>query len=79
MQNITSPNRSVYASPPSAARATQKRSRAYALCAFLFRHIFLRPKKCFAFFLIGRKKTSVTAGTLGAIWAKINQKGIELI
>jgi hypothetical protein len=33
-------NRSVYASPPSAARATQKRSRAYALCTFLFRHIF---------------------------------------
>jgi hypothetical protein len=33
-------NRSVYASPPLAARATQKRSRAYALCTFLFRHIF---------------------------------------
>jgi len=33
-------NRSVYASPPSAARATQKRSRACALCTFLFRHIF---------------------------------------
>jgi len=25
---------------PTAARATQKRSRACALCAFLFRHIF---------------------------------------
>jgi hypothetical protein len=32
----------------------------------LLRHIFLRPKKRCAFFLIGRKKTSYTAGTLSA-------------
>jgi hypothetical protein len=73
-------NRSVYASPPSAARTMQYTSRAYALCGVLLRHIFLCPKKCFAFFLIGRKKTSYTAGTLCAIVAKyetINQKYLK--
>jgi len=30
-------------------------------------HFFCASKKCSAFFLIGRKKTSVTAGTLGDI------------
>jgi len=42
----------------------------------LLRHIFLRPKKCFAFFLIGRKKTSVTAGTLGETFAKLLENNI---
>ena len=37
---ITAHNRIVYASPPSAARATKNRSRAYALCAVFLRHIF---------------------------------------
>jgi len=59
-------NRSVNASPPSAARATQYTSRAKALCGVLLRHSFLRPKKRCAFFLIGRKKPSFTAGTLSA-------------
>jgi hypothetical protein len=36
----TAHNRSVYASPPLAARATKNRSRANALCAVFLRHIF---------------------------------------
>jgi hypothetical protein len=44
----------------TAARATQYTSRACALCGVLLRHIFLRPKKRYAFFFIGRKKTSYT-------------------
>jgi hypothetical protein len=47
----TSPNRPVNASPPLAARATQKRSRRKRLCAFLFRHIFLFAKNADAFSL----------------------------
>ena len=57
-------NRTVTVRRLTAARLRKMPVGASPLCGILLRHIFLRPKKCFAFFLIGRKKTSVTAGTL---------------
>jgi len=63
----TSPNRSVTVRRLTAARLRKIPVGASPLCGILLRHIFLRPKKCSAFSLIGRKKTSVTAGTLGEI------------
>jgi hypothetical protein len=38
----TAHNRSVYASPPTAARAPKNRSRANALCVVFLRHILAR-------------------------------------
>jgi hypothetical protein len=38
----------------------------------------LRPKKCSAFSLIGRKKTSFTAGTLGEINFELVDKIMEI-
>ncbi|WP_461251802.1 hypothetical protein, partial [Treponema sp. R8-4-B8] len=54
-----------------AARATQKRSRGYApLCVFVPPH-FCFCEKLLRSFLIAKAKTSVTAGTLCEMWAKI--------
>jgi hypothetical protein len=54
-------NRSVTASPPYGGSGYTKTQSGFALCVFLFRQSFLCPQKCFAFFLIGHKKPSVTA------------------
>jgi hypothetical protein len=50
----------------TAARAEKNTSRASHFVCFAPPH-FLRPKKCYAFFFIGRKKTSLTAETLYAM------------
>jgi hypothetical protein len=68
----TAHNRSVYASPPLAARAMKNRSRASALCAVFLRHILARRNVAHCF--TGGPKLSdcrasgfQTARTLGEI------------
>jgi hypothetical protein len=45
----TAPNRTVYASLPSVARATKNRSRPYGLCAVFLRHILARRNAAHCF------------------------------
>jgi len=69
--NITSPNRTVNASPPLAARAPKNPSRRYApLWDFLSAKV-LCARKMLRIFLIGHKKPSFTAGTLSASFLKV--------
>jgi protein-S-isoprenylcysteine O-methyltransferase Ste14 len=61
MPDLTSPNRSVYASLPSATLATQNRVRAFSpLHGFVPPHFFV-CEKLLRSFLIANKKTSYTA------------------
>jgi len=71
-------NRSVNASPPSAARATQNASRGFApLWHFAPPHFFA-PVKCFAFSLSGAKKRRLPperyAQVAQMVWIYIDKK-----
>ena len=66
---ITAYNRTVYASPPSAAWATKKPSRATPFVGF-FSATFLRLLELLRNSFIATAKTSYTAGTLCESCAK---------
>jgi hypothetical protein len=72
-------NRSVTASPPVGGSGYTKTQSGYALCAFLFRHIFAFARNCFAVSLSQKQKRQLQPeryAKLGAKWLTNKSNGI---